>query len=93
MSALQIISDIILQNELYILPLYSIREGGVCSCGKEDCSAPGKHPLFRYNWKIIASNKPEKVLNWLEAYNKMNIGLATGRLSKVTNKSRTISIR
>jgi hypothetical protein len=83
---LQIISDIILQNELYILPLYSIREGGMCSCGKEDCAAPGKHPLFRYNWKVIASNKPEKVLDWFEAYNKMNFGLATGRLSKVTNK-------
>lgn len=86
MTTLQIISDIILKNELYILPLYSIREGGVCSCGKEDCSAPGKHPLFRYNWKVIASNKPEKVLSWLESYTKMNFGLATGRLSKITNK-------
>jgi hypothetical protein len=85
-QTVQTISDIILQNELYILPLYSIREGGVCSCGKEDCSAPGKHPLFRYNWKIIASNKPEKVLDWFESYGKMNFGLATGRLSKVTNK-------
>jgi len=79
------ISDIILKNELYILPLYSIREG-ICSCGKEDCAAPGKHPLFRYNWKIIASNKADKVLDWFESYSKMNFGLATGRLSKVTNK-------
>jgi hypothetical protein len=79
-------TEIILKNELYILPLYSIKEGGMCSCDKADCSAPGKHPLFRYNWKIIASNKADKVLNWLEAYNKMNFGLATGRLSKVTNK-------
>lgn len=82
---LQTISNIILNNELYILPLYSIREG-MCSCGKADCSAPGKHPLFRYNWKIIASNKAEKVLDWFASYNKMNFGLATGRLSKVTNK-------
>jgi hypothetical protein len=74
---LQTISDIILKNELYILPLYSIREG-MCSCGKADCSAPGKHPLFRYNWKVIASNKAEKVLDWFESYNKMNFGLATG---------------
>lgn len=85
-QSLQIISDIILKNQLYIIPLYSIRDGVFCSCGKTDCAAPGKHPLFRYNWKIIASNKPEKVLNWLEAYNKMNFGLATGRLSKATNK-------
>jgi len=80
------ITDIVLKNELYILPLYSIRENAICSCGKTDCSAPGKHPLFRYNWKVIASNKPEKILNWFEAYSKMNFGLATGRLSKVTNK-------
>jgi len=85
-SNAETITDIVLKNELYILPLYSIRENGVCSCGKEDCSAPGKHPLFRYNWKIIASNKPDKILDWFEAYNKMNFGLATGRLSKVTNK-------
>ena len=85
-SNAETITDIVLKNELYILPLYSIRENGVCSCGKEDCSAPGKHPLFRYNWKIIASNKPDKILDWFEAYNKMNFGLATGRLSKVTSK-------
>lgn len=84
-SNADLIIDIVLKNELYILPLYSIREG-ICSCGKTDCSAPGKHPLFRYNWKIIASNKSEKVISWFEAYNKMNFGLATGRLSKVTNK-------
>ena len=82
---LQTILDVILKNQLYILPLYSIREG-ICTCGKTDCSAPGKHPLFRYNWKVIASNKAEKVLDWFDAYNKMNFGLATGRLSKVTNK-------
>lgn len=82
---LQTILDVILKNQLYILPLYSIREG-ICTCGKTDCSAPGKHPLFRYNWKVIASNKAEKVLDWFDAYNKMNFGLATGRLSKITNK-------
>ena len=85
-SNADIITDIVLKNELYILPLYSIRENGICSCGKVDCSAPGKHPLFRYNWKIIASNKSDKILDWFGAYNKMNFGLATGRLSKVTNK-------
>jgi hypothetical protein len=85
-NALNIISQIILDNQLYILPLYSIREGGGCSCGNPLCSSPGKHPLFRYNWKIIASNKPEKVKEWLSAHKKMNFGLATGRYSKTTGK-------
>lgn len=85
-QSLNLISKTVFDNQLYILPLYSIRDGGACSCGKADCGAPGKHPLFRYNWKIIASNKPEKVTEWLSAHNKMNFGLATGRLSKVTGK-------
>ena len=86
MTTLDLISQIILQNQLYILPLYSINQEGLCSCGKPECPSPGKHPLFRYNWKIIASNKPDKITSWLSAYKQMNFGLATGRLSKVTNK-------
>ena len=85
-QSLSLISKTVFDNQLYILPLYSIRDGGVCSCGKSDCGAPGKHPLFRYSWKIIATNKPEKVTEWLSAYSKMNFGLATGRLSKATGK-------
>lgn len=85
-NALTTITEVILDNQLYILPLYSIREGGVCSCGKPDCASPGKHPLFRFNWKIVASNKPEKVTEWLSASKKMNFGLATGRYSKTTQK-------
>lgn len=85
-NALNTICQIILDNQLYILPLYSIRENNLCSCGKLDCASPGKHPLFRYNWKIIASNKEEKVKEWLSAYSKMNFGLATGRYSKTTEK-------
>ena len=85
-QSLNLISKTVFDNQLYILPLYSIIEGGACSCGKNDCGAPGKHPLFRYNWKIIASNKPEKIQNWFQAYKKMNFGLATGRYSKITEK-------
>jgi hypothetical protein len=85
-QSLSLISKTVFDNQLYILPLYSIREGGACSCGKADCGAPGKHPLFRYNWKIIATNDQEKIKNWFQAYNKMNFGLATGRYSKITEK-------
>lgn len=80
------IKQIILENKFHILPLYSIRLNSTCSCGKADCSSPGKHPLFRYNWKIIASNKPEKVEEWFSLSHKMNFGLATGRKSEKTGK-------
>ena len=85
-QSLNLISKTVFDNQLYILPLYSIRDGGACSCGKADCGAPGKHPLFRYNWKIIATNDQEKIKNWFQSYNKMNFGLATGRYSKITEK-------
>ncbi len=85
-AQLDIISKTVFDNQLYILPLYSVREDGICSCGKADCSSPGKHPLFRYNWKVIASNNKERVEGWFSSYSKMNFGLATGRLSKITGK-------
>jgi hypothetical protein len=42
--------------------------------------------LFRFNWKIIASNNTTKIQKWAETPWKMNLGVATGRLSPVTNK-------
>lgn len=80
------IKQIILENKFHILPLYSIRLNNTCSCGEQNCASPGKHPLFRYNWKIIASNKPEKVEEWFSLSHKMNFGLATGRKSEKTGK-------
>ena len=84
-QTLATISQVILDNQLYILPLYSI-QNNQCTCGKQDCTSPGKHPLFKYNWKVIASNKPEKITEWFSAHKKMNFGLATGRYSKTTKK-------
>lgn len=86
MTNIEIISKVIFDNQLYVLPLYSINQSKECTCNNKECVSPGKHPLFRYNWKIIASNNPEKIQNWFHAYNKMNFGLATGRYSKATEK-------
>ena len=87
------ILDVFFANDLYVLPLHSIREdSGHCSCrNKEKCSSPGKHPLFRFNWKIVASNDREKVEGWASRYkNNMNFGIATGRKSSVTGKYLTV---
>lgn len=81
-----IVQNIILTNQLYVVPLRSVRDDGICSCGKEDCSSPGKHPLHSFNWKIIASNNPTKIVDWFSISHKINFGLATGRLSKITGK-------
>lgn len=87
------ITRIILKNDLYLLPLHTIVESsdgskGVCTCHKgSKCSSPGKHPYFRYNWKVIATNSEEKISTWLTDYkDKINFAVATGRKSKITNK-------
>lgn len=80
------IKQIILENKFHILPLFSIRLNNTCSCGESNCPSPGKHPLLRYNWKIVANNKPEKVEEWFSLSHKMNFGLATGRKSEKTGK-------
>ena len=77
MTNIEIVSKVIFENQLYVLPLYSINQNKECTCNNKECGAPGKHPLFRYNWKIIASNNPEKIQNWFQAYNKMDFDKLT----------------
>ena len=31
-------------RHLRVLPLHTVDEDGACSCGKQDCPSPGKHP-------------------------------------------------
>lgn len=85
-STIEYIKKIIFDNELYVLPLYSINQEKECTCGKKDCGSPGKHPLFKYNWKVIATNDKNKINSWFESHAKMNFGIATGRFSNVTQK-------
>jgi len=72
--------DFIISNDLYLLPLQSIK-GGICTCRKQDCCSPGKHPLLPYSWKRIATNDETRINGWL-AKNDINYGIATGRKSK-----------
>ncbi len=71
------IKNFILTNELYLIPLQSIKDHK-CTCNNPDCNSPGKHPLLRYSWKHVATNDCQKIEKWLGMEN-INYGIATGR--------------
>lgn len=66
---------------LQILPLNGIVDGK-CSCGNENCSSPGKHPLFSTGVYGATADLP-----WLESIYQSkpyaNIGVAAGRTSGI----------
>lgn len=74
------VKKFIISNDLYLLPLQSIKDK-ICTCGKIDCASPGKHPLLPYSWKKIATNDEKRITDWL-AKSNVNYGIATGRKSK-----------
>jgi len=62
-----------------ILPLHTI-EAGRCSCGREGCSSPGKHPRTPNGVKD-ASTDPDTIRQWGARWPNANIGIATGEAS------------
>jgi Bifunctional DNA primase/polymerase, N-terminal/Primase C terminal 1 (PriCT-1) len=66
-----------------IVPVNTVKDG-ICTCGRDDCSTPGKHPCVK--WTKYAEARPtmETVKFWFEdEYRDMNIGIITGRVSNL----------
>ena len=61
-----------------VIPLHKITDGK-CTCGKVDCSSPGKHPLTANGTKD-ASIDPEQIRLWFENTD-CNIGVCAGETS------------
>lgn len=69
-----------------VLPLHTIDEqSGLCTCGKPDCSSPGKHPLADLvpNGVLNASADLQQITQWWALWPDANIGIATGETSGV----------
>ena len=62
-----------------VFPLYSI-EKGRCTCGKESCTNPGKHPATMHGL-LDATNEPAQVAMWWGETPDANIGVRTGEES------------
>jgi putative DNA primase/helicase len=50
---------------------------GKCSCGREDCNSPGKHPLVKEGF-YAATTDLEKIKQWHEHWPEANWGMRTG---------------
>lgn len=64
-----------------VMPLHSI-ENGKCTCGKVDCSSPGKHPRT-VNGSKDASKDFDQIEAWFKQWPEANIGIATGPSSGI----------
>lgn len=61
-----------------VFPVHSMR-AGKCSCGKADCSNPGKHPRTPRG-RDDASVDPRAISSWWSRWDDANVGIATGAL-------------
>jgi hypothetical protein len=59
-----------------LLPAHTVT-GGRCSCGKADCSSPGKHPRTPNGLKD-ASTDPAVIAKWFEQWPNANIAVVPG---------------
>ena len=59
-----------------VFPLQGIVDGA-CSCNRDECSSPGKHPLVRRGL-YEGTTDPAKISAWWRRWPHANIGLATG---------------
>jgi putative DNA primase/helicase len=62
-----------------VFPLHNITKNG-CSCGDQDCPAPGKHPRIK-DWPRMASCDPSIIKEWWIRWPLANIAIASGSIS------------
>jgi|SRR5271157_614151 len=61
-----------------IFPLHSVDDHGQCTCGKQDCEKPGKHPRI-YNGFKGATTDGSQIIQWWNQHPDANIGIRTGK--------------
>lgn len=64
-----------------VFPIYGIRNGR-CTCGKNDCDHPGKHPMTKSGF-YDASRDEKQVKAWWNTSPDANIGIPTGSINEV----------
>lgn len=67
-----------------VLPLHTLK-AGACTCGKADCTSPGKHPLTDLVPHGVhdATRDEKRVAEWFGRVPGANVGIATGEPSGV----------
>src|SRR6478735_6130052 len=62
-----------------VVPLHNPKQGK-CSCRKQSCSSPGKHPRTEHGLKN-GSKDPSQIEQWFARWPDANLGILTGRQS------------
>lgn len=70
------------QRGLPVFPAHTRTDSGTCSCGKEDCGSPAKHPLTRRG-VLDASKDPSIIIGWWQQWPWANLGMPTGKPSGI----------
>ncbi len=60
-----------------VLPVHTPAASGGCSCGRDGCERPGKHPRLRHGL-TDASTDPRRIEMWWTRWPDANVGLRTG---------------
>jgi hypothetical protein len=68
-------------QRLRVFPVHSV-DDRICTCGKESCHSPGKHPRVK-DWAAAATTDVKTIREWWDSWPNANIGIATGRDSGV----------
>lgn len=75
------------KSGLAVFPCHYITSEGKCSCGKESCSHPGKHPMWHRDdlqrGHKDASRDYEQVDRWWTRWTEANIGIPTGAINRL----------
>jgi hypothetical protein len=61
-----------------VLPLHYLTDGKRCSCNKDGCDTPGKHPCTPHGSKDATTDEAT-IISWFEACPLINLGIATGK--------------
>jgi hypothetical protein len=65
------------RRDLKVIPLHSPTLDGNCSCARESCSSPAKHPRTS-SGVSDASSDPDTISSWWGLWPDANVGIATG---------------
>ena len=62
---------------IHVHPFHNLREDGSCTCGKDDCQSPGKHPCTQHG-KDDATTAPETISKWWKRRPTAQVGMNCG---------------